>query len=90
MEITISVPDDVGREINSQHNRDYLELPELIRMLEKYRDSSKVSSAPIKQKGKWTEIAEKIHRESPLHGLSEEVNKSSRKIRENFAFGDSE
>ena len=50
MEITISVPDDVGREINSQHNRDYLELPELIRMLEKYKDSSKVSSAPIKQK----------------------------------------
>ena len=90
MNITINVPDEVGRKINKLPNRDKLELSELIKMLEKYRDLSTISPTVIEQKGKWAKIAQKIHKESPLHGLSEEVNKSSREIRENFAFNDSE
>ena len=55
-------------------------------MLKKYQQSLIETKKSIKQKGKWAEIAEDMHKESPLHGLSEELNEISREFRDGFAF----
>ncbi len=55
-------------------------------MIEKYRDAIQETSTLTKQRSKWVTIAEEIHDESPLHGLSREVNEASQKFRDHFAF----
>jgi hypothetical protein len=44
---------------------------------------------PLQEKeeeNRWVKFAEKMHRESPLLGQSEEVNKYVREFRDSFAF----
>ncbi|MEO5327830.1 MAG: hypothetical protein H7829_06255 [Magnetococcus sp. THC-1_WYH] len=86
MNITINVPDQVGEEINNLKNRDDMEIQDLITMLEKYRDTIQKTSTLTEKKSKWSTIAEEIHNESPLHGLSREVNEASQEFRDHFYF----
>ena len=86
MNVTINVPDQVGEAINQLPNRDSVDLHELKKIIEKYEQSLSKTTIPTKQKGKWAKFAEKAHRESPLKGMSEELNKLSREFRDEFAF----
>ena len=93
MEITISVPDEVGKEINSLPGRDNLELTELISMLEKYRQSLIISPTSKKEynkkTGKWAKFSEEIKKNSSLYrGVSEKIQKDSKEFRENFVFNE--
>lgn len=82
MDIIINVPDKIGMEINKLPNRDELAAQALKNMLEENRQSlNKISTT-----GKWAKFAEEVRRESPLHELSEEFNKTSREFRDNFEF----
>ena len=79
MNITISVPDDIEMEFKELPNAHQFAVEALREKMKGYRQKTT-------QKGKWAKIAERIHKESPLHGLSDELNKSSREFRDNFSF----
>ncbi len=46
----------------------------------------KTTSEETQQKNKWILFAEKMHKESPLLGQSEEINKHVREFRNSFSF----
>ena len=88
MNITLNVSDQVGVQVNNMpmSDRDKFGEQALKEMLKKYQDSLSKAKTPTKQKGKWAKIAEDAHRESPLRGMSDELNKYSKEFRDNFAF----
>lgn len=86
MHITISVPDEMGKEINKQQGHNNLTLKDFENFLERYRQSLIQSSATINKKGKWVEFAKDIKQEKLLYGVGDDVKKASREIRDNFAF----
>jgi len=86
MDITINVPDAIGKELKKLPNSNNLSLKDLEFVLEKHRQQFDQTTPKQKTSGKWRNIAEEFHRESPLHGLSDEVNKASRDFRDNFSF----
>lgn len=66
------------------------ELPERIEQLGLSRKTRiRVAFEPIKEppkKGKWKKLADRIHRENILNGMGEEVDRLSRKFRDEFEF----
>ena len=86
MNITINVPDQVGNAIKQLPDRDIVDLHKLKIIIEEYEESLKISSAPVNQNGKWADLVAKIKEEKLLYGMSEEINKSSKEFRDNFAF----
>jgi hypothetical protein len=49
-------------------------------------DKRRLVSQEKSETGRWAKIADDMHKDSPLHGLSDEVNKASQEFRDNFAF----
>ena len=87
MNIIINVPDKLGAEIISQlPDRDEIATQAFKEALEKYKKNLTKTISPTQEKGKWAKFAEEIKKEKLLYGLSEEVNKCSQEIRDNFAF----
>ena len=88
MNITINVPDQVGEAINQLPNRDSVDLHELKIIIEKYERSlsEATTGTTKKQTGKWANLVNELKKEKLLYGLSEEINKNSQEIRNNFVF----
>ena len=88
MNITLSVSDQIGVRVNNMpiSDRDKFGEQALKDMLEKYEQSLSETTTPTKKKSKWAKIAEDMHNESPLHGLSEELNAISKEFRDDFSF----
>lgn len=82
MDITIKVPDDLGEAIMAQKDPNSF----LINMIKE-----KIKEKPVTQenrpqsgKSKWALLAQRIHEESPLCGMSDKLNELSRQFRDNF------
>jgi len=77
--ITITIPD-------SPKEREevliYLEAKGLVNRNDLPEDAGKIE----KKRSKWAAFAEKMHRESPLDGESEQFTQLTRRFRENFSF----
>ena len=57
-----------------------------IEKLEQLLGVQKVKPPSITKPSKWSEFAKRIHQESPLEGVSEDVNKLFREFRDNCSF----
>lgn len=82
MNITIKVPDDLGKEINRIPNHDELATQALKNMLEKYRQTVRNTSTS----NKWKKISNRVKKNPPLRGAGEKVLTDSKDFRNNFNF----
>lgn len=93
LQITINVPDEIGRQLRQLPDTENIAGALLKKALEsrdhkivEEKTSQKETEPEIREKSRWARFSERIRKNPPLSGAGDYVRECSREFRDEFAF----